>query len=250
VKEERFQRDVVILGETATAYRPSLTMRGFRYVSVEDADPLGPDDAVGIVMSSDIERIARFESSDPRLEQLWRNAMWSLRSNFLDTPTVRAADGPATSGSSDPPPSNYKGLARRFGRRYGRHERYIVDSGFHLGEWLRPGEGSTWARPAGRRPASAVPDHLALLARADRTGRNNDLGEGYDKDGNARDSHNHHAFGSVVRFLHEYVAGLAPAAPGYREILFAPAVGHGPSGRGPQSADVEIDTPYGIASSR
>ncbi|MFD5026016.1 family 78 glycoside hydrolase catalytic domain [Streptomyces sp. NPDC058373] len=466
VKEERFQRDVVILGETATEYCPSLTVRGFRYVSVEGADPLGPDDAIGIVMSTDIERIARFESSDPRLEQLWSNAMWSLRSNFLDTPTdcpTRERSGwtgdiqvfgPTAAQLVDcgayvrrylanlaveqyddgrvPPfipsersaalgrhPMEYvatstgwgdvsvmlpwtmytylgdeqvlraqydsarrwvdhlaaraagrKGPARRFGRRYGRHERYIVDSGFHLGEWLRPGEGSTWAKSFLFPPAVVATAYFAhsaaLLARIARVlGREADAGhyedlhrrateawraafvrkrgarigedkqddyvralafgllpghqrqaaadrlvelveaagdhlgtgflstpmllpalveagradvalrllfqttspswlaqieqgattiweqwEGYDKDGNARDSHNHYAFGSVVRFLHEYVAGLAPAAPGYREILFAPVVGHGPGGSGPQSAGVEIDTPYGIASSR
>ncbi|MEU6904188.1 family 78 glycoside hydrolase catalytic domain [Streptomyces coeruleorubidus] len=466
VKEERFQRDVVILGETATEYRPSLTMRGFRYVSVEGADPLGPDDVVGIVLSTAIEQTARFEASDPRLEQLWRNAMWSLRSNFLDTPTDcptrersgwtgdiqvfgptavqlvdcaaylrrylanlaveqyddgrvppfipserSAALGPhhmeyvATStgwgdvsvmlpwtmytylGDEQVLRAQYdsarkwvdhlaaraagrKGLARWFGRRYGRHERYIVDSGFHLGEWLRPGEGSTWAKsflfppavvatayfahsaallariarvlnrqadderyedlhlraaeawraafvrkggarigedkqddyvralafgllPDHQRQAAAdrlvelveaAGDHLGtgflstpmLLPTLVEAGRPDvalrllfqttspswlaqieqgattiwEQWEGYDKDGNARDSHNHYAFGSVVRFLHEYVAGLAPAAPGYREILFAPVVGHGPGGRGPQSAGVEIDTPYGIASSR
>lgn len=47
-----------------------------------------------------------------------------------------------------------------------------------------------------------------------------------------------------MRFLHEYVAGLAPATPGYREIRFAPIItGH------LDSASVSIDTPYGTAPS-
>lgn len=33
------------------------------------------------------------------------------------------------------------GASRWFARRFGKHEKYILDSGFHWGEWLRPGEG-------------------------------------------------------------------------------------------------------------
>jgi alpha-L-rhamnosidase len=35
-------------------------------------------------------------------------------------------------------------------------------------------------------------------------------------------SFNHYAFGSVADFLHRVVAGLAPAAAGYRRILVRP----------------------------
>ena len=40
-------------------------------------------------------------------------------------------------------------------------------------------------------------------------------------------SFNHYALGAVADWLHRVVGGLAPAAPGYREILFrrAPAAG-------------------------
>jgi alpha-L-rhamnosidase len=58
-------------------------------------------------------------------------------------------------------------------------------------------------------------------------------------------SFNHYALGAVVDFLHRVVAGLAPAAPGYRELLIAPK----PSALlGRASAD--LDTPYGRAASR
>lgn len=40
-------------------------------------------------------------------------------------------------------------------------------------------------------------------------------------------SFNHYAFGAVADFLHRRVAGLAPAAPGYREIDVRPVVGGG-----------------------
>jgi alpha-L-rhamnosidase len=57
-------------------------------------------------------------------------------------------------------------------------------------------------------------------------------------------SHNHYAFGSVVSFLQEYIAGLRPAAPGYRRIRVAPVVGGGLT-----SASFAIETPYGRAAS-
>jgi len=58
-------------------------------------------------------------------------------------------------------------------------------------------------------------------------------------------SFNHYALGAVVDFLHRVVAGLAPAAPGYRRLRIAPR----PSlalGR----AAADLDTPYGRAASR
>ncbi|HEY0448641.1 glycoside hydrolase family 78 protein [Actinophytocola sp.] len=56
-------------------------------------------------------------------------------------------------------------------------------------------------------------------------------------------SFNHYALGAVADWLHRTVAGLAPAAPGYREITVAPvphaALTH---------ASARHDTPYGEAS--
>ncbi len=55
-------------------------------------------------------------------------------------------------------------------------------------------------------------------------------------------SFNHYAFGAVADFLHRRVAGLAPAAPGYRRLLVAPT----PT---PELEWVRAshDTPYGSA---
>jgi alpha-L-rhamnosidase len=55
-------------------------------------------------------------------------------------------------------------------------------------------------------------------------------------------SFNHYALGAVADWLHRRVAGLAPAAPGYREILVAPVPGHGLT-----SASARHLTPYGTA---
>jgi alpha-L-rhamnosidase len=55
-------------------------------------------------------------------------------------------------------------------------------------------------------------------------------------------SFNHYAFGAIVDWLHRSVAGLGPAAPGYREIVIAP---HPIAGL--EFARVSHETPYGRA---
>lgn len=68
--------------------------------------------------------------------------------------------------------------------------------------------------------------------------------EGYTKDGDARYSHNHYAFGAVAAWLFSGVAGIEAAEPGYRRIRFAPCIGGGL-----RHALAEIMTPYGKAAS-
>lgn len=86
--KEWFQRDEVILGDKPVDYTPAFTIHGFRYLAIDGpADPVSHDDVEGIVLSSKIAQISEFRASDPRLERLWANVLWSLRSNFTDTPT-------------------------------------------------------------------------------------------------------------------------------------------------------------------
>jgi alpha-L-rhamnosidase len=86
--KEWFQRDEVILGDEQVDYTPAFTIHGFRYLAIDGpADPISQDDVEGIVLSSNIPQISEFRASDPRLERLWTNVLWSLRSNFTDTPT-------------------------------------------------------------------------------------------------------------------------------------------------------------------
>jgi alpha-L-rhamnosidase len=56
-------------------------------------------------------------------------------------------------------------------------------------------------------------------------------------------SFNHYALGSVGDWIHRVIGGVAPAAPGYREVRFAPV-----PGRGVEHASSSLRTPYGIAS--
>lgn len=55
-------------------------------------------------------------------------------------------------------------------------------------------------------------------------------------------SFNHYALGAVATFLHRTVAGLAPAAPGYRRLRIAPRPGGGLT-----SAAARLDTVHGRA---
>ncbi|WEH19733.1 alpha-L-rhamnosidase [Streptomyces sp. VNUA24] len=55
-------------------------------------------------------------------------------------------------------------------------------------------------------------------------------------------SFNHYALGAVADWLHRTVAGLAPAAPGYRRLRIAPVPGGGLS-----HAEAGLRTPYGDA---
>jgi len=63
---------------------------------------------------------------------------------------------------------------------------------------------------------------------------------GIDADGQARDSLNHYSKGAVISFLHRYVAGLQPTAPGYRSFRVRPRPGGGLT-----SARTGLDGPYG-----
>jgi alpha-L-rhamnosidase len=56
-------------------------------------------------------------------------------------------------------------------------------------------------------------------------------------------SFNHYALGSIGDWMHRVVAGLAPAAPGYREILFRPRPGGGIT-----AASAAHESPYGRVS--
>ena len=57
-------------------------------------------------------------------------------------------------------------------------------------------------------------------------------------------SFNHYALGAVVDWMHRTLAGLAPAAPGYRELRIAPRVTARLT-----HARATLDTPYGPAAS-
>lgn len=58
------------------------------------------------------------------------------------------------------------GLSRRFGPRIGSLEKFIIDTGYHYGEWLRPGEtpSTTFSQNVRRPPAEIATAYFALSA--------------------------------------------------------------------------------------
>jgi alpha-L-rhamnosidase len=72
-------------GETWT---PRFTYHGFRYVEVTGF-PGRPDrdDITGVVVHSATPLTSGFETSDTMVNQLFRNIVWTQRSNFVEVPT-------------------------------------------------------------------------------------------------------------------------------------------------------------------
>ncbi|GAA2719645.1 alpha-L-rhamnosidase [Cellulomonas aerilata] len=82
-------RDTYTLaGREVEEWEPRFTMHGFRYVQVDGwPAELRPGDVVARVHHTDLERTGWFGCSDPLVERLHENVLWSMRSNFVDIPT-------------------------------------------------------------------------------------------------------------------------------------------------------------------
>jgi alpha-L-rhamnosidase len=72
-------------GET---YTPRFTFHGFQYVELSGFPGRPGRDAVtGIVLHSDVPLAGGFECSDPVINRLYKNIVWTQRANFIDLPT-------------------------------------------------------------------------------------------------------------------------------------------------------------------
>ena len=74
--------------ENGEVYSPRFTFHGFQFVEVANF-PGEPDlDTItGLVLHSDTPLTSTFECSDPMVNQLFSNVVWTQRANFLDLPT-------------------------------------------------------------------------------------------------------------------------------------------------------------------
>ncbi|HSK66917.1 MAG TPA: family 78 glycoside hydrolase catalytic domain, partial [Anaerolineales bacterium] len=78
----------ILRGEGIETWEPRFTFHGFRYVEVENwPGELRLDDFRAVVCHSDMERTGWFECSDPLVNHLHENVIWSMRGNFFDIPT-------------------------------------------------------------------------------------------------------------------------------------------------------------------
>jgi len=82
------QTDVFIAAGGADEWEPEFTFHGFRYARISGlTTSLAADDVIAVVLASDLEQTGSFAASDPRLDRLHQNVVWSQRGNFLTVPT-------------------------------------------------------------------------------------------------------------------------------------------------------------------
>jgi alpha-L-rhamnosidase len=79
--------DRFILSGGDDVFEPTFTLHGFRYVEVTGWPGVRAEDLIAVVVGSELDRIGTFECSDPLLNQLHHNVVWSTRGNFVDVPT-------------------------------------------------------------------------------------------------------------------------------------------------------------------
>ncbi|KAB2344514.1 Bacterial alpha-L-rhamnosidase [Actinomadura rudentiformis] len=73
---------------THEEWEPRFTIHGFRYAQIDDwPGYLDPADVQAVVCHTDMRRTGHFSCSDPLLNRLHDNVVWSMRGNFVDVPT-------------------------------------------------------------------------------------------------------------------------------------------------------------------
>ena len=74
--------------EGRQAYKPRFTFFGFRYLRIDEA-PAGftAENIRAVVLHSEMRRTGWLTSSDPMLNRLFSNILWSQKGNYLDIPT-------------------------------------------------------------------------------------------------------------------------------------------------------------------
>lgn len=82
------QHDTYISNGSDAWWEPRFTMHGFRYAQIEGiAGELTTDDMECRVYHSVMTPTGTLETSDPLVNRLHENAVWSMRSNFVSIPT-------------------------------------------------------------------------------------------------------------------------------------------------------------------
>ncbi|MDR0848699.1 MAG: glycoside hydrolase family 78 protein [Propionibacteriaceae bacterium] len=75
-------------GDAVETWEPSFTYHGFRYIEVQGWAGLpNVQDFTALATWSDMDETGWFECSNPLLNRLHDNALWSMRDNFVSIPT-------------------------------------------------------------------------------------------------------------------------------------------------------------------
>lgn len=68
-------------------YAPTKTYFGFQFVKIEADFEISVDDFTAIAVYSKMKQTGFFECGIPAVNQLFSNALWSMKGNFVDVPT-------------------------------------------------------------------------------------------------------------------------------------------------------------------
>ena len=85
---EARSRFVYTSGGKKETVRPHFTFFGFRYVRLTGwTGPLEKDMFRGCVLYSDMDRAGTIRTGNAKIDRLYENTLWGLKSNFIDMPT-------------------------------------------------------------------------------------------------------------------------------------------------------------------
>ncbi len=78
----------VLNGDEVETWEPKFTYHGFQFVEIKGfPGELKKEHLTGVVLHSDLPQIGSFSCSDPLINQIQSNILWSQRSNYFDVPT-------------------------------------------------------------------------------------------------------------------------------------------------------------------
>jgi alpha-L-rhamnosidase len=88
LREARCTDTYILKGKGQEIWEPRFTFHGFRYVEITGyPGKPGLDAVTGVVVHSKAPMAGAFECSNPMVNQLWHNIVWSQRGNFIEVPT-------------------------------------------------------------------------------------------------------------------------------------------------------------------
>ncbi|MCM1188498.1 MAG: glycoside hydrolase family 78 protein [bacterium] len=82
-----FQKITYICKDGENEYHPTKCYMGFRYVKVEGDVAIDGSEFTAHAIYSDMPRTGFFICGNAEINQLFHNALWSMKSNFVDVPT-------------------------------------------------------------------------------------------------------------------------------------------------------------------
>ncbi|MEU6540695.1 glycoside hydrolase family 78 protein [Streptomyces sp. NPDC047000] len=88
LREAHATDTLILAGQGSRTWEPRFTLHGFRYAEITGwPGELTADSVVARVHHTDMRRTGWFECSDPLVNRLHENVVWSMRGNFVDIPT-------------------------------------------------------------------------------------------------------------------------------------------------------------------